>query len=109
MQSLFDQALADTYVGKYILIGITYLNYEGKLLEHIQTHGTVESVSPDGIAIALGGLRGGSHGLCPRYWNLSRQLILVFITYALQGKASKILTFLLLGALINYANTSTML
>lgn len=61
----FDQALADTYVGKYILIGVTYLDHEGKLLEQIQMHGTVESVSPDGIAIALGGLRAGESWVMP--------------------------------------------
>lgn len=61
----FDQALADTYVGKYILIGVTYLDHEGQLLEQIQMHGTVVSVSPDGIAIALGGLRTGESWVMP--------------------------------------------
>ena len=61
----FDRALADTYVGKYILIGITYLDYQGKFLEQIQMHGTVESASPDGITIALGGLRAGESWVMP--------------------------------------------
>lgn len=61
----FDQALADTYVGKYILIGITYLDYEGKLLEQVQMHGTVKSASPEGIVIDLGGLRAGESWVMP--------------------------------------------
>lgn len=61
----FDQALADTYVGKYILIGVTYLDHQGQLLEQVQMHGTIESASPDGIAIALGGLRAGESWVMP--------------------------------------------
>lgn len=61
----FDQALADTYVGKYILIGITYLDYQGNFLEQIQMHGNVESASPDGIAITLAGLRAGESWVMP--------------------------------------------
>lgn len=61
----FDQALADTYVGKYILVGVTYLDHQGKLLEQVQMHGTVESASPDGISIALGGARAGESWVMP--------------------------------------------
>jgi hypothetical protein len=61
----FDQVLADSYVGKYILIGVTYLDHQGQLLEQIQMHGTIESASPDGIAVALGGLRSGESWVMP--------------------------------------------
>jgi hypothetical protein len=61
----FEQALADTYVGKYILIGVTYLDHQGQLLEQVQMHGTIELASPDGIVIALGGLRAGESWVMP--------------------------------------------
>lgn len=35
----FDQVLADSYVGKYILVGVTYLDHTGKELERVQFHG----------------------------------------------------------------------
>ena len=32
----FDQRIADGYVGKYILVGLTYLDHEGKEIRRIQ-------------------------------------------------------------------------
>lgn len=63
--SEFDQALADSYVGRHVLIGVTYIDHQGQLLEQIQMHGTIESASPDGIAVALGGLRSGESWVMP--------------------------------------------
>lgn len=61
----FDQALADTFVGKYILIGVTYLDHQGEFLEQQQMHGTIESAGPDGISIALGGVKSGESWVMP--------------------------------------------
>lgn len=61
----FDQALADSYVGKYILIGVTYLDHQGEFIEQIQMHGTVQSANPNGIAIALAGIRAGESWVMP--------------------------------------------
>jgi hypothetical protein len=55
----FDQDLADTCVGKYILVGITYLDHHGALLNQIQIHGIVESADRSGLRIALKGTRDG--------------------------------------------------
>jgi hypothetical protein len=55
----FDQALADSYVGKYILVGITYLDSNGALVERVQLHGVIEAATPNGIEISLRGKRAG--------------------------------------------------
>ncbi len=52
---LFDQIVADSYAGKYILVGITHLDSEGNLIRQTQLHGVVEKASPDGITISLRG------------------------------------------------------
>ena len=56
---LFDQIMADGYVGKYILVGITHLDHDGNLTRHTQLHGVVESAGPDGIIIRLRGSHSG--------------------------------------------------
>ncbi len=61
----FDQALAASYIGKYILVGVSYFDSEGKFIEQVQMHGTVESVSSDGMKIALKGARDGETWLMP--------------------------------------------
>lgn len=61
----FDQELADTYVGKYILVGVTYFDPSGKEIEHVQMHGIIESASPDGLQIALRGTREGESWIMP--------------------------------------------
>lgn len=61
----FDQALADSYVGRYILVGLTYLDHFGKVLEQIQIHGVVEAASPRGVRIALRGKRDGEVWVMP--------------------------------------------
>lgn len=61
----FDQALADSYIGRYILVGVTYLDHTGKEIERAQFHGVVEAASPDGIRIALRGNRDGEHWVMP--------------------------------------------
>lgn len=55
----FDEELATTYVGQYILVGVTYFDHFGKELECLPMHGIVESASVEGIRIALRGQRDG--------------------------------------------------
>ncbi|HOZ66715.1 MAG TPA: hypothetical protein PLH13_04705 [Burkholderiaceae bacterium] len=61
----FDQILADSYLGKYILVGVTYLDFLGQEVERIQMHGIVHKVSPDGIEIKLEGARKGEIWIMP--------------------------------------------
>ncbi len=61
----FDQSLADTYVGKTILVGLTTLDSDGQLLEQTQLHGVIESATPDGIHISLRGLHAGNSWVMP--------------------------------------------
>jgi hypothetical protein len=61
----FDQDLADTYVGQYILVGVTYLDYFGKLLGEVQVHGVIEAASEDGLEISLRGARQGERWIMP--------------------------------------------
>src|SRR5262245_64144903 len=56
----WDQELADSYTGKYILVGITYLDHEGKELRKQQLHGVIESALQEkGIKIQLKGVHQG--------------------------------------------------
>ena len=55
----FDEELAALYVGKYIIVGLTTLDHAGELIQQEQFHGVIESASPDGIQIALRGVRAG--------------------------------------------------
>jgi len=52
----FDQRIADGYVGKYILVGLTYLDHEGKEIRRAQLHGVIEEAAPNGIKIRLRGV-----------------------------------------------------
>lgn len=64
-QPEFDQALAESYIGKYILVGVTYLAHDGSFLEQVQMHGVIESVSSEGMQISLCGKRSGETWLMP--------------------------------------------
>ena len=55
----FDEGLARSYVGRTIIIGLTYLDHAGNLLEQRQLHGVVGSASREGILIALAGRYAG--------------------------------------------------
>ena len=61
----FDSAAADIYLGKYILVGVTYVDAAGQVEESVQMHGTVESASQDGIRLALKGERDGQSWTMP--------------------------------------------
>ncbi len=49
-----DRALADSYIGKHLLIGITYLDHNETLLEQKQFHGIIVRINEqEGIIIKL--------------------------------------------------------
>jgi len=60
-----DSAAADIYLGKYILVGVTYVDAEGQVEDSVQMHGTVETASRDGIRLALKGERSGQNWTMP--------------------------------------------
>jgi hypothetical protein len=66
--SPFDQRIADGYPGKYILVGLTYVDHEGNQTRRVQLHGIIEKAAPDGITISLRGARDGQS------WNMPPDL-----------------------------------
>jgi hypothetical protein len=84
----FDQQLADTYVGKCILVGITYVDHAGGERKREQMHGTVERATPEGVLIALRGAREGTS------WNMPPDLTAISIaspgSYTLRGTGEQI-------------------
>jgi hypothetical protein len=64
VRSSFDDELAASYVGKYILIGLTFLDPYGRESRRQQLHGVIQSVSRDGILIELHGAHAG------QTWNM---------------------------------------
>ena len=61
----FDEELAASYVGKYILVGLTYQDYEGNELRREQVHGVVTAADRQGIEISLRGVREGETWCMP--------------------------------------------
>ena len=76
----FDEEVAASYVGKYILVGIIYLDHEGNELRREQIHGVITSATKTGIEISLRGSREGDS------WNLPP--VLDAISPAAPGKYS---------------------
>lgn len=60
----FDPVLAASYIGKYVLIGITYVDADGKPLEQEQMHGIITAATEAGITVELKGGEGG------KVWNM---------------------------------------
>jgi hypothetical protein len=57
---VWDETIATDVVGKVVLVGLTYLEADGKLIEQQQFFGTVESAdSRKGILLSLKGQRAG--------------------------------------------------
>jgi hypothetical protein len=49
-----DQELAASYIGKHLLVGITYLDHEDNFIEQKQFHGNIVRINePEGIVIRL--------------------------------------------------------
>lgn len=55
----FDAALAESFIGKYVLLGITHLSPSEEVTLQEQLHGRVERVCDVGIDIALRGVYEG--------------------------------------------------
>ncbi len=64
----FDKSIGDGYLGKYILVDITYRDAQGKELRREQLHGDIKSATADGILIALRGKKEGET------WNMPPSL-----------------------------------
>jgi hypothetical protein len=64
----FDEQLAASYIGKYILIGLTYLDHKGNKLRRQQLHGIIKSATLKGIQIELKGVYEGQK------WNMPPDL-----------------------------------
>ncbi len=60
----FDDDLAASYVGKYILVGLTFLDPYGRESRRQQLHGVIRSASPEGVLIELRGAHAGQD------WNM---------------------------------------
>ena len=55
-RSVWDGALADSVLGKVLLVGLSYLSDDGGVLEQEQFYGTVSSAHPGaGIVLLLAG------------------------------------------------------
>src|SRR5262245_55804154 len=62
----FDDATAGALVGKYVLIGLTYLDHDGTLISRDQIHGVVVAVDRRvGVTIELHGGRKGEKFTLP--------------------------------------------
>jgi hypothetical protein len=61
----FDDTAAEIYRGKYMLVGVTYLDAAGEVEQSVQMHGVVESASKSGITISLRGERSGQSWTMP--------------------------------------------
>lgn len=63
---VWDATLAESVVGKVVLVGLTYLEADGRLIEQQQFFGTVVSAdSRKGILLSLKGQRAGEQFSLP--------------------------------------------
>jgi hypothetical protein len=59
-RAVWDNVLAQDMLGKVILVGLTFLSVDGKIIEQQQFYGSVLSAHPRrGILLSLGGRRSG--------------------------------------------------
>jgi hypothetical protein len=50
----WNQRQAESLIGKYVLVGLTFKNADGRVVDQVQRHGTVEQVDPEaGVQIRL--------------------------------------------------------
>jgi hypothetical protein len=61
----FDEDLAQSYIGRTIIIGITYCDHTGAVTEQRQLHGTISAAGREGIVIALAGTHAGETWTMP--------------------------------------------
>lgn len=64
----FDQKRANDLIGKYIIVGMTTYDREGKPVSRQQVHGVITRASQEGILIELRGTRDG------QTWNMPPDL-----------------------------------
>ncbi|MDH4164495.1 MAG: hypothetical protein OEW15_17675 [Nitrospirota bacterium] len=64
----FDEKLTASFVGKYILVGITYRDPDGQEIRRQQFHGVIKTATAKGILISL---RGAYQG---KSWNMPPDL-----------------------------------
>jgi len=65
-REVWNFAIAEALIGKILLVGITYLNEQGEVIEQQQFFGRVCSAHPhQGILLALQGQREGEHYTLP--------------------------------------------
>ncbi|MSP94736.1 MAG: hypothetical protein EXR00_05650 [Alphaproteobacteria bacterium] len=64
----FDIGKAAGFLGKSILIGVTYLDAAGEESRQLSMHGVIESATPEGIKVSLRGTRQGQS------WNMPPNL-----------------------------------
>ncbi|HVO64940.1 MAG TPA: hypothetical protein VMT12_00525 [Syntrophales bacterium] len=57
--------VGESYIGKYILVGITYVDHKGNETQRQQMHGVIESADKNGIKIALKGVYEGQSWTMP--------------------------------------------
>ena len=67
--SRFDADLAEGYVGKYLLVGITHTTQEGDVLSQVQLHGVIKSITAEGIDVELRGVNEGKNWRMPPFIN----------------------------------------
>jgi hypothetical protein len=60
-----DSAATEIYLGKYVLVGVTYVDAAGQVEDSVQMHGVVESASGEGIKLSLKGEREGQSWMMP--------------------------------------------
>jgi hypothetical protein len=61
-RTVWDDDLAQRLIGKVMLVGLTYMDVEGAVVEQQQFFGQVVSVDRcKGILVALSGVRSGEH------------------------------------------------
>jgi hypothetical protein len=64
----FDIGRAAGFIGKTILIGVTYLDEQGQEERQLSMHGVIQSATPEGVRVALKGTREGDS------WNMPPNL-----------------------------------
>jgi len=60
----FDEKVAASYEGKYLLVGLSYLDDNDKEIRRCELHGVIQSATREGILIALKGVHEGEK------WNM---------------------------------------
>ena len=60
-----DEERVRSVIDKYILVGVTTLDHEGKGLQKQELHGVITAVGPHGIEISLRGVHDGQTWTMP--------------------------------------------